>query len=162
MLLALLCYLAGVLHAFYVPDFSPSAPALSAEEGFHAHKVLRIRIGESLLVLDGKGSRYLCTLLSTKSASYDLSVEKSEVIEPPPRLQLIVAPPKQASRLEWLVEKSAEIGVDRLCFVHTERSERKTVSLSRLQRIAISALKQSQQPYLLQMQALQPLAGLFG
>ena len=63
-----------MLHAFYVPSFLRSAPALSEEEGFHAHKVLRIRVGEPLLVLDGRGGRYRCTLMSGK-APYRIAAE---------------------------------------------------------------------------------------
>lgn len=144
--------------AFYMPDFDVKRPALSAEEGFHAHKVLRVRIGEPLWVLDGKGKKYRSVLQGGEKMGYPLSVVELKVLPPPPLLTLMVAPPKQMARIEWLVEKSTELGLRSLHFIQTEHTERKKLSIARLERIAIAALKQSQQPYKLQLEALRPYA----
>ena len=79
------------------------------------------------------------------------SVEESKFFAPSLELQILVSPPKRSTRLEWLVEKCGELGVRRLSFVQTKRTQRASISVPRLQRIAISSLKQSQQPYLLQI-----------
>ena len=144
-----------MLHAFYVPNFLLSRPVLSDEEGFHAQKALRIRVDEELLVLDGRGNRYRCRLLS-KESPYLLSVEESKFFAPSLELQILVSPPKRSTRLEWLVEKCGELGVRRLSFVQTKRTQRVSISVPRLQRIAISSLKQSQQSYLLQIDEIEP------
>ena len=69
-------------------------------------------------------------------------------------LHLLVAAPKQRSRLEWIVEKSAELGLRHLSFIQSARTQRKTISLDRLHHIAVAALKQSQQPFKLEIDGL--------
>ncbi len=147
-----------MLHAFYVPDFDVITPTLGDTEGFHAHKVLRIRIGETLWVLDGKGGKYLCRLLGDKATDYPLAIEETTIMPAGPFLHLLVAPPKQGARLSWLVEKSAELGVRRLSFVETTRVVRKTLHMEHLSRIAIAALKQSGQLYKMELDNISPLS----
>ena len=142
------------MHAFYMPNFSVDSAALSEEEGAHAHRTLRIKVGAPLLVLDGQGGRYFCRLKGDKAKGYPLSVDEIQHVSQRALLHLLVSPPKQPSRLEWIVEKSAELGLQRLTFLRTKRTERKTIALDRLNRISIAAMKQSQQPFKLKIEGM--------
>ena len=142
-----------MIHAFYVPGFDCQAPCLTQEEGFHACRVLRIGLKESLVVLDGCGGRYLCHLKGGKAEGYPLVVERAEVVAPlGVAVHLFVAPPKQSPRLVFLVEKLSELGVSSLHFVNTKRSERQRIVFRRLHHGAIAAMKQSQGGYLLKIE----------
>ena len=66
----------------------------------------------------------------------------------PFRLHLAVAPTKNADRMEWLVEKCTEFGIEAITLLETAHSERRTVRLERLEKVAIAAMKQSQKAYL--------------
>ena len=137
-------------HAFYGPNFSVESPQLEADEEFHCQKVLRVRRGEEIIVLNGQGIRYTCAV-QEKGNHMSLKVRDIRKASPTPRIHLIVAPPKEPARIDWLVEKSAELGVRQLSFMITKRSTATNIRNQRLERIAISALKQSQQPYLLKI-----------
>jgi len=136
------------MHLFYQPNFSEIS-ALTDDEAFHAAKVLRLREGESVRVTDGKGNWYDAIVQQTHPKRCDLQIVQQASYEPRPySIEIALAPTKNLDRMEWFVEKATEIGIDKISFFYTKHSERRTMKLERLQKIAVSAMKQSLQAYL--------------
>ncbi|MEI7583228.1 16S rRNA (uracil(1498)-N(3))-methyltransferase [Runella sp.] len=136
------------MHLFYQPNFSEIS-ALTDDEAFHAAKVLRLREGEAVRVTDGKGSWFDAIVQQTHPKRCDLKiVQETKQSSRPFRIEIALAPTKNLDRVEWFVEKATEIGIDKISFFYTKQSERRTMKLERLQKIAVSAMKQSLQAYL--------------
>lgn len=134
---------------FYAPNAKDST-FLSEEESFHAARVLRLRVGEIIHLVDGRGSKFstqITAIESKKVAFGALEVVESEST-PPYKIHLYVAPTKQMERMEWMVEKCGELGIHGIHFFASKNSERKEIKLQRLEKTAISALKQSKNLYL--------------
>lgn len=129
---------------FYAPDILETAK-LPAEDSGHAVRVLRRRVGDEVEVVDGRGGLYICRLVTDDPRGAVVQVvERRELPKVwKPNITVAVAPTKHNDRLEWLVEKLVEIGVDRIVPVRCERSERKEIKTERLQKIAVAAMKQS-------------------
>ena len=129
---------------FYAPQL-PQSPLLPAEESSHAIRVLRKRIGDDIEAVDGIGNIYRCRIIGDSSKGAALQI--LETIPCPKvwncSITVAVAPTKHMDRMEWLVEKLVEIGVDRIVPLRCRRSERKEIKVERLQKIAVSAMKQS-------------------
>lgn len=133
--------------------FSPSIrydSLLPEMESQHCVKVLRMREGDKLTVSDGKGFFYECILVHAHPKRCLVSIQN--IVENPKKrdykLQIAFAPTKQIDRNEWFVEKAVEIGVDVISPILCHYSERKEIKKERLEKIAISAMKQSQQAFL--------------
>jgi 16S rRNA (uracil1498-N3)-methyltransferase len=124
---------------------------LNEEESRHI-KVLRLRDGDEIQVTDGKGHLATCVLIKVdKSCTLQTShIELHASLAP--KIHLYVAPTKNSDRMEWLVEKAVEIGVASITFLVCENSERTHQKPDRIERVAISAMKQSLQYHLPQMQ----------
>ena len=137
------------MHQFYAPDIETN-PVLPAEESHHAVRVLRLQAGDSVLVLDGKGKTFLATISVADSKACMLnSLElQKESTNRGYRLHIAIAPTKNMDRLEWFVEKAAEIGIDEISPIFCRFSERKVLKNERLEKILVSAMKQSIQPFL--------------
>ena len=129
---------------FYAPEIE-STGILPESESAHCVRVLRMKEGDRIYVTDGKGSRFECSILEAHPKHTAVEILTSERVAPwwGFRLELCVAPPKNADRMEWLVEKAVEIGVDRIVLMKCTRSERKTLRTERLEKIAVSAMNQS-------------------
>lgn len=129
---------------FYAPDIEHN-PVLPADESAHAVRVLRRRPGDDIEAVDGKGFLYRCRLVTDDPRGAVVEVLEREALPKvwKPSITVAVAPTKNADRMEWLVEKLVEIGVDRIVPVRCRRSERKDIKPERLMRIAVSAMKQS-------------------
>ena len=135
----------------YAPDLSPnqSAHILSEDESKHAVRVLRLGTGAAIELLDGRGGRYAATIAKADPKRCQLRITAHEQVPPRPySIHVALAPTKNLDRLEWLVEKAVEIGIERLSFLRCARSERRELKLERLTKIAVSALKQSGQAWL--------------
>jgi 16S rRNA (uracil1498-N3)-methyltransferase len=119
-------------YIFYAPN-PTSENRLSEEESFHACRVLRLKSGDPIYLLDGKGAKYAAILsnVDSKNTSFgQLSlVEKQEKI--PYQIHIYVAPTKQMERMEWMVEKCCEFGIHGIHFFTCRNSERKEISISR-------------------------------
>ncbi|MCA0234476.1 MAG: 16S rRNA (uracil(1498)-N(3))-methyltransferase [Bacteroidetes bacterium] len=140
------------MHLFFQPNFS-SISALTDDEAFHAAKVLRLREGEVVQVTDGQGSWYDAQVRQSTPKRCDLQILKQTTYEPRPySIEIALAPTKNIDRIEWFVEKATEMGIDKISFFYTKHSERRTIKLDRLQKIAVSAMKQSLQAYLPQLE----------
>ena len=129
---------------FYVPDIAERWE-LSEEEAAHALLVLRSNIGDELDITDGKGNLYKSVISSI--AGKHCYVEAKEVLPMPKGwsgdIHIAVAPTKNMDRIEWLAEKATEIGLDAITFLNCRFSERKVVKCDRVERIVVSAMKQS-------------------
>ena len=130
---------------FYQPDVAAGATWLSEEESKHCTKVLRKREGEVITVTDGKGFFYEGTITKADSRKCEFNIDKiiSETKQSF-HIHIAIAPTKNADRLEWFVEKATELGVDEITLLDCDHSERSYTKIERLQKVAISAMKQSQ------------------
>lgn len=137
------------IHYFFVPEAELS-DELPDEEARHAAKVLRLHSGDNIVLIDGKGTFYKAVVadISPRSCRYDILEAEKQKPAWNGRIHLAVAPTKNMDRTEWLVEKAAEIGFDELSFVCSRFSERRTLKLDRIERILVSAVKQSHKAFL--------------
>ena len=152
------------MHLFYTPDISSTEYTLSEEESKHAVRVLRLEAGEMVQLVDGKGGLYEAKVTEPNPKRCKLEVIKtvSESGKKPYHIHIAVAPTKNLDRMEWLVEKAVEIGIDEISFLKCARSERKELKLDRLEKIAISAMKQSLKAYLPKLNELIPYKTFLG
>ncbi|MDE5874602.1 MAG: 16S rRNA (uracil(1498)-N(3))-methyltransferase [Muribaculaceae bacterium] len=129
---------------FYAPDIL-STGQLPESDSAHCCRVLRMKEGDEVFVVDGKGKRYRCVIVSAhpKHTAVEIKDEESLPSHWGFHLTLAVAPTKNSDRMEWLMEKIVEIGVDRVVLLKCERSERKVMKTERLERVMVSAMKQS-------------------
>ena len=133
------------MELFYAYKVGGGYAYLDSEESYHCVRVLRHSAGDSLNIIDGQGTLLHCTL---KDASFSAAVATIVSEEPgwgghPYYLRMAVCPTKNMDRYEWFVEKATELGVDEIVPVIGEHSERRVVRVDRLQKIAVSAAKQS-------------------
>jgi 16S rRNA (uracil1498-N3)-methyltransferase len=134
------------MQLFYSKEITPTGfCTLDAEESRHAVRVLRLREGDEMNVTDGRGNLYRCQIVEANDKA--CVVEVSELLSafhfPLSTLHLAVAPTKNPSRMEWLVEKAVEIGVGEITLLNCDHSERSFLKTDRLEKLAISAMKQS-------------------
>lgn len=134
------------MQLFYCRDITSTGfCTLDAEESRHAVRVLRLREGDELNVTDGRGNLYTCRIVTSDdracvvecvSNSNNQTIKQSNI-------HLAVAPTKNPSRMEWLVEKAVEIGVGEITLLNCDHSERSFLKTDRLEKLAVSAMKQS-------------------
>lgn len=129
---------------FYVPD-AANQVELPAEEATHALRVLRLKGGDEIFLMDGEGSffRAEVTAASSKRCLYEIKEEMPQQRAWKGHIHLAIAPTKMMERIEWMAEKATEIGFDKLSFLNCQFSERKVVKTPRIDKIVISAVKQS-------------------
>ena len=129
---------------FYVPD-AVQQQELPAAEAMHAMRVLRLKSGDELFLMDGVGNYYraVVTIAATHNCYYDIVERLPQTPQWQGHIHLAIAPTKMLDRIEWMVEKATEVGVDEITFFHSKFSERKLLKTTRLEKIAISAMKQS-------------------
>ena len=134
------------MQLFYSKDITPNGICtLDPEESRHAVRVLRLREGDTIHVTDGLGHLYQCSVLQANDRACVVEVvgNTSNQANKKPSIHLAVAPTKNPSRMEWLVEKAVEIGVGEITLLQCDHSERSFLKTERLERIALSAMKQS-------------------
>jgi 16S rRNA (uracil1498-N3)-methyltransferase len=133
------------MHRFHCPDLDTDLVDLPEEEAHHAASVLRLARGQHVVLVNGRGTYVLAELEDVgRKQVLARVVERREMpLERAHRIHLAVAPTKQMDRYEWFVEKAVEVGVDRITPVMTDRTERAKLRVDRLDRVAISAMKQS-------------------
>lgn len=132
------------MHLFYTPDIA-ERNELPSEEAAHAVRVLRLQPGDTISLTDGKGNFYEAEISTANQKRCLVNILSKE--EQPPlwkgHLHLALAPTKNMDRTEWMAEKATEIGFDELSFLNCRFSERKVLKTERIQKILISAMKQS-------------------
>ena len=132
------------MHLFYTPDIAHSHE-LPADEAAHALRVLRLQPGDEVRLTDGQGGFYHARISECNRKRCMVEVIEREEQAPLWRghLHLALAPTKNMDRMEWLAEKATEIGFDELTFLNCQWSERRIVKGERIEKILISAMKQS-------------------
>ena len=143
---------------FYCPDIKTDME-LPQEEAGHCLRVLRMKEGDRLRITDGKGSFYNAVISAAQGKRCMVHIESEEHQEPlwKGHLHIAMAPTKLMDRNEWFVEKAVEIGVDEITFIKTEHSERDVIKMERIEKIAVSAMKQSQKATLPVLNGMTPL-----
>jgi 16S rRNA (uracil1498-N3)-methyltransferase len=136
------------MNLFYQPALHPgllnSSYQLDPEESYHCIKVLRKRIGDTIHVTDGRGNLYVCSLADENYKGCQITVLSfTEQEKRAFRLHIAIAPTKNIDRFEWFLEKATEIGIDEITPLICEHSERTVLRTDRLQKILVSAMKQS-------------------
>ncbi|MDR2773687.1 MAG: 16S rRNA (uracil(1498)-N(3))-methyltransferase [Tannerella sp.] len=132
-------------HLFYAPDIVLN-PELPEEESQHCARVLRLKNGDAITVTDGKGFLYKAILTETHPKHCRIGITEKQESQPlwNVDIHIAISPTKNTDRMEWLVEKTTEIGINRITFLRCRYSERREIKLQRLIKIAVSAMKQSQ------------------
>lgn len=146
---------------FYAPDIL-SSPFLPDEESQHCIRVLRHIAGDIIEIIDGSGNLFSAEIVSPHPKRTEVRII-STLPDPgahPYHLHMAVAPTKNIDRFEWFIEKAVEIGVDEITPLLCRFSERKTVNTERLNKIIISAAKQSKHARLPILNPLTPFAKL--
>lgn len=137
------------MQLFYCPDIFKHGGSLIEEDAKHCFRVLRKKTGDHINITDGKGSFYVAQLTDISSHECHFEIVQSVQYDLPPYLiHIAIAPTKNIDRTEWFVEKATEIGVSEISFIVSAHSERNKINLDRIQKKAISAMKQSIRPYL--------------
>ena len=154
-------YLCPMPHTFFAPDLAADATTytLPEDESKHAVRVLRLADGAPVVLVNGRGDVFEAAVADANPKRCALRISTHTYFPPRPTpIHLAVAPTKNLDRMEWLVEKATEIGVDTITFLRCAHSERRELKLERLEKIAISALKQSGQSWLPRLTELTNLA----
>jgi len=138
------------MHIFYTPDTGSDRVVLPAEESGHAVRVLRLKEHDPVVVVDGKGRWCEAELVHVHASGCEVKINgiKEEYGQRNYRFCLAVAPTKQVDRMEWLIEKATEIGIDEFYPMLCRHSERRNLNTERMEMIAVAAMKQSMQAYL--------------
>lgn len=137
------------MNVFYSTEINGNKIKLIDQEAQHCIKVLRKGRGEVVNVIDGQGSRYVCELKDHDRRSVDLEVTSKYFLEKEKTLpHLAFGLIKNQTRLEWMIEKVTELGIERITPLICTRSERRSIKRERIEKILISATKQSLNPYL--------------
>ncbi len=141
------------MHLFYTPDLELDKGeyySLSKEESSHCVKVLRLREKDTICLTNGTGRFVFAEITdaSPKLCSFIVNEVKEDYGKRNYRIHIAVAPTKNMNRIEWFVEKAVEMGVDKISFFTSEHSERTVVKRERIEKIMISALKQSLKAYM--------------
>ena len=129
---------------FYVPNAAVETE-LPAEEAVHAIRVLRLKEGDEMFLMDGEGCFYKAevALVSSKKCLYTIKETLKQDLAWRGKIHLAIAPTKDMGRIEWMTEKATEVGFDEISFLDCKFSERKTLRVDRIEKIVISAVKQS-------------------
>lgn len=132
------------MHIFYTPHIS-TLSELPPEEAQHCIRVLRLEMGDEVMLTDGKGFFYKALITAASGKRCLVEVTEQIYQEPlwPCHIHIAMAPTKNMDRNEWFAEKATEIGFDELTFLNCRFSERKVIKTDRIEKILASAMKQS-------------------
>jgi 16S rRNA (uracil1498-N3)-methyltransferase len=132
------------VNLFYQPLIAEGVLHLDADESRHCVKVLRRQAGDALRITDGKGFFYDAIITQASDRQCVFRIEQQIAAEPSAAfIHIAVSPTKNADRIEWFVEKAVEIGVSRITLMECEHTERTYLKKDRLEKVAVSAMKQS-------------------
>jgi 16S rRNA (uracil1498-N3)-methyltransferase len=128
---------------------------LNSNETYHLKNVLRLKEGASVEIYNGKGLKGHGVINNLKNERAIIEIDK--IVTFPilkPSITLGVSPVKNRDRIEWVVEKAVELGVNEICFFTSKNSERTKLNFKRIEKISISAIKQSGNPFLPEIKPL--------
>ena len=132
------------MQLFYVSVLNEDTCLLGEEESWHTVKVLRLREGDSVNLTDGLGWLYNGRLIKVHPKECIVGIT-GRLFHPQNdhSLHIAIAPTKSNDRFEWFLEKATEIGIDEITPLLCDHSERDTLKMKRLEKVLISAMKQS-------------------
>ncbi len=138
------------MHLFYTPDITSNTYTLNEEESKHGIRVLRLKIGDKVILIDGIGGWYEAVIKddNPKNCTVNITQTKREFGKRKFHLHIAIAPTKNMDRLEWFTEKATEIGIDAITTIDCQNIKRTIVKTERLNKVAVSAIKQSLKAYL--------------
>lgn len=144
---------------FYVPN-ALNVDELPNDEAMHAVRVLRMSEGDEMFLIDGQGMfhRAIITMAVNHHCRYAIAESKAQTKSWSGHIHLAIAPTKMMERMEWMVEKAVEIGIDEISFLRCRNSERCILKTPRLEKIAIAAMKQSRKPFATRINEIQDLS----
>jgi 16S rRNA (uracil1498-N3)-methyltransferase len=144
------------MHLFYTPDLQDDTYRLSEEESKHCVRVLRLSEGDTLFLVDGRGMFCQAVIIAAHPKACMLKVVDRKVNYGKREygLTIAVSPTKNIDRYEWFLEKGTEIGIDTVIPLISRYSERKEIKPERLEKVMISAIKQSIKAYLPELKPL--------
>ena len=138
------------MQVFYSEHIEGDAHVLDPEESHHCVRVLRLRAGDALYLTDGRG--LWCTArvqeAHPRATRLDIETRQEAYGQRPFRLHMAIAPTRQIDRFQWFLEKATECGTDEITPVFCHQSERRIIKPGRLQKLMVSAMKQSMRAYL--------------
>jgi len=122
--------------------------SLDEDESRHCIRTLRLKVNDPIKLIDGKGNIFTAKIIEANPKRCQVEITNKETIQKKPFYShMAIAPTKNMNRFEWFVEKATELGVDEITPLICNHSERKKINHDRLEKIIISALKQSRNPY---------------
>ncbi len=137
------------MNLFFQPEIRNGILHLDAEESHHAVRVLRLTEGNEIQLTDGRGFFYSAKITKANPKKCEFEIVKVEQVGKRNfSIHIAIAPTKNSDRTEWFVEKAVEIGLEKITFLLCQNSERKKINIERIQKIAVGAMKQSQQAWL--------------
>lgn len=136
------------MNTFYFKGLLKGAVQLDVDESHHLSHVLRLKPGDSVRLLNGKGAVAEASVESISRKDVWVTVGECRNYDAPfPKLNICIAPTKNIDRMEWFAEKATELGITSITPVICRRSERKDLRLDRLNKLVLSAAKQSGQAW---------------
>lgn len=145
------------MQLFYNPDLDETSSqfVFGTEESKHMVRVLRKKVNDEVLITNGKGLMLSAKIIDSNPKKCAVEITGVKKVHPHKHwLHMVVAPTKMNDRFEWFLEKATEIGVNEITPVLCDHSERKKIKLDRYKKVLISAMKQSMQAYLPQLNDL--------
>lgn len=148
------------MNLFYSNHIEDSTAFLNESESHHCIKVLRMKKGDGIYFIDGAGGYYTGVLETDNPRGCKISImeSKKNYEKRPYFLHIAIAPTKNAERFEWFVEKATEIGVDKITPLICEHSERKTLRPDRVEKVVLSAVKQSVKAWIPEIAPLETMS----
>lgn len=137
------------MQLFYAPQIIQNDFVLDEIESRHCIQVLRKKVGDKIQIVDGAGGMHKAVITHAHPKKSAFAIEESSNFPNKPfGIHIAIAPTKNINRFEWFLEKATEIGIDQITPIITQRSERKKLRADRLQKIVITAMKQSVKAHL--------------
>lgn len=132
------------MQIFFEPDILTNGGVLNEEESKHCVKVLRHKAGDTIHIINGKGTRVVCSITEASPRACQVKMNATETEQPPVTpCHIAIAPTKSIDRFEWFLEKSTELGIHQITPLLCQKSERKLLKHPRLERVITAATKQS-------------------
>ena len=144
------------MNLFYCEKIQQPISILNEEESKHCVRVMRMQAGDDIYLFDGKGTKAKGVITVANKRAVQVQIGAVEQFSRPSNpLHIAIAPTKTNSRIEWFLEKATECNVHSIYFFESQNSERTKLNMERLQRIVLSAAKQSLRAYLPTLRPMQ-------
>jgi 16S rRNA (uracil1498-N3)-methyltransferase len=133
------------MQLFFSKDIDGKKIFLNEDESKHCIKVLRKKSGDLIDVIDGNGNYFIARIENAAfKATEAIIVERRKNWNISPyKISIAVSISKNPERFEWFCEKATEIGIHQIIPIIAERTESKKIKIERINKILISAMKQS-------------------